>query len=198
MARRGTTRTGYAVLPDDAVMAYGTIGITAYYLPDLEMIDTNGLTDATVARNPVDRPDRARMMAHDRSPPPGYLEERGVNITIHTAASSEREAFTRAASAMEVGPDLWMPFDSDDPEWVASSLHGRAVKGSTLTAESIDRNRIHDGGRYRVGERFIGSFEDGFDGWTLEGEAVTNHSRHAVYERQSRISGNVGPGFLTS
>ena len=43
----------------------------------------------------------------------------------------------------------------------------------------------------------VGDFEDGFDGWSLEGDAVTNHRKHE-YVAQLPISGNVGPGFLTS
>lgn len=44
---------------------------------------------------------------------------------------------------------------------------------------------------------FLGDFEDGFDGWSLEGDAVTNHREHE-YVQQTPIRGNVGPGFLTS
>ena len=48
-------------------------------------------------------------------------------------------------------------------------------------------------------ERFLGHFEDGLDGWRVEGEAVTNHADHAgSYNRQSPIYDNIGPGFLTS
>ncbi len=42
------------------------------------------------------------------------------------------------------------------------------------------------------------SFEAGFDGWLPEGEAVTNHGRHERYKGQQPISGNFGPGFLTT
>lgn len=44
---------------------------------------------------------------------------------------------------------------------------------------------------------FLGDFEDGFDGWRLEGDAVTNHREHE-YVQQQPIRGNIGPGFLTS
>ena len=202
MARRGRDSAGYAVLPDDAVTARPDIGVPSYYLPDVKVIDTRGLTDATVARNPVDKPNSRRIIAHDRLPPPGYLEERNVNITIHAAASSEDDALARAAAyAVKVGPDLWMPFDTDDHQWVAASWAGNVVLRAepVYPSDIINRNRIYDGGfLVGVGELFIGSFEDGLDGWTLDGEAVTNHSQHAVYEGQHGISGNVGPGFLTS
>ena len=49
-----------------------------------------------------------------------------------------------------------------------------------------------------VGDRFLQHFEDGFGGWLLEGDAVTNHGQHERYTGQQPIHHNVGPGFLTS
>ncbi len=106
------------VIPDDALMAGITIGIQFYYVPDLKVIDILGLTDATVARNPVIKPNHRRVIAHDRRPPPGYVEERGVNFSVRRAASSESEALSRAEYALKVGPGLWMPFDSPNQQWV--------------------------------------------------------------------------------
>ena len=54
------------VIPEDALMADGSLGIRFYYLPDLKVIDLYGLTDATVARNPVERP---QPPAQDRPRP---------------------------------------------------------------------------------------------------------------------------------
>ena len=113
------------VIPDDALTARGTIGIHFYYLPDLKVVDLLGLTDATVARNPVERPNRERIMAHDRHPPPGYLEERGVNFTIRPPVTSELQAFGRTEYAVKVGPALWMPFNSPDRQWVLDRFAGR-------------------------------------------------------------------------
>ena len=48
------------LIPDDAVMAAASIGIPFYYVPDLRVVDTLGLTDATVARHPVTTPNRDR------------------------------------------------------------------------------------------------------------------------------------------
>ena len=76
------------VIPDDALIAGNTVGIRFYYLPDLKVIDTLGLTDATVARNPVEKPNHQRVIAHDRYPPVGYLEQRGVNFDIRAPATS--------------------------------------------------------------------------------------------------------------
>ncbi len=116
------------VIPDDALMAGAKLGIRFYYLPDLKVIDIFGLTDATVARNPVTTPNHQRAIAHDRQPPPGYLMERGVNFTAHPAASSEAEALDRGQYAVKVGPDLWMPFDSDDHDWVVASFAGHDLR----------------------------------------------------------------------
>ena len=170
------------VIPDDALMADVSIGIRFYYLPDLKVIDLHGLTDATVARNPVKTPNHQRSMAHDRQPPPGYLEERGVNFTIHPAAPSASKAFHRAGYAVKIGPNLWMPFDSSDRQWVFDRFAGRDLRV---------RDPFFD-------ERFLGRFEDRLDGWLLEGEAVTNHGQHERYRGQQPISGNEGRSFLTS
>ena len=116
------------VIPGDALTVAGALGIRFYYLPDLKVIDFHGLTDATVARNPVERPNRERHMAHDRRPPVGYLEERGVNFTIHPPATSESQALDRAEYAAKVGPALWMPFDSPDRQWVFDRFAGRDLR----------------------------------------------------------------------
>ena len=119
-------------IPDDALMVGGSVGIRFYYLPDLKVIDSLGLTDATVARNPVERPNHQRLIAHDRQPPPGYLEERGVNFTIHPPAPSAFKALVRAEYAVKVGPDLWMPFDSPDQQWVFDRFAGRDLRVADL------------------------------------------------------------------
>ena len=116
------------VIPDDALTVNSAMGIHFYYLPDLKVIDLHGLTDATVARNPVTTPNHQRMIAHDRHPPPGYLEERGVNFTIHSSATSEFQALGRAEYAVKVGPALWMPFDSPDRQWVFDRFAGRDLR----------------------------------------------------------------------
>ncbi len=113
------------IIPGDAVMTRGSIGIHSYHLPELTVIDSMGLTDATVARNPVTRPNRERQMAHDRFPPPGYLEQRGVNIYVHPPADTVEQAFYLGNYVAPVGPNLWMPIESDDHEWVSSAFAGR-------------------------------------------------------------------------
>ena len=116
------------VIPDDALMAGSALGIRFYYLPDLKVIDEHGLTDATVARNPVERANHQRIIAHDRQPPLGYLEDRGVNFMIRPLANSEFQARGRAEYAIKVGPALWMPFDSPDRQWVFNRFAGRDLQ----------------------------------------------------------------------
>ncbi len=128
------------LIPADGLKDSRGIGIRFYYLPDLKVIDKNGLTDATVARNPVTRANHERIMAHDRRPPPGYLEERGVNVTVHPAADNPTKALMRGRYTVRVGPNLWMPFDSPDEEWVLDrfagrSLHVRDVRDAGLSWE---------------------------------------------------------------
>ena len=111
-----------SIIPDDAVTIFHAIGVAPYYLPNLTVIDLFGLTDAVVARNPVTHPNQERQMAHDREPPPGYLEERGVNITLRPLANTLEAALTNemqsASYAIQVGPNQWMPFESPDQHWV--------------------------------------------------------------------------------
>ena len=187
------------IIPRDAVTSIYAIGIMPYYVPDLEIIDSYGLTDATVARNPVTHPNRARYMGHDRNPPPGYLQQRGVNFSLYEAAASEVEALAAADYALQVGAELWMPFDVADHQWVNERFAGRDLRARncfSLTHPAGNRFRV--GGRHYVGEQFLGRFEGGLDGWQIVGEAVTNHGQHEFYQDQPPIFGHVGPGFLTS
>ena len=183
-------------IPHDAVTALWTIGIPSYYVPDLTVIDKYGLTDATIARNPITPPNYKRGMAHDRRPPSGYLEKRGVNFTIHPALH-KAQALRRARYAVKVAHDLWMPFDSPDDQWVIERFAGRALHTASHPTDPSANYLRYDAKHY-VGDRFLQHFEDGFGAWWLEGDAVTNHSQHAHYSGQQPINGNIGPGFLTS
>ena len=184
------------LIPSDAVMARVSTGVMTYYVPDMTVVDIVGLTDATVARNPVVHPNHKRSIAHDRSPPPGYLKDRGVNFAILSAVSTWRTCCARYV--VKVGHDLWMPFDTtEDHQWVMTRFAGRDLRVNFhLHQTDPSANRLHYNGRLYMGERFLGRFEDGFDDWRLEGDAVTNHREHE-YDQQP-VTGNVGPGFLTS
>ena len=106
------------IIPADALAPAGNAGIKPYFLPDLKCLDTYGLTDATIARHPVTRPNSMRWLGHDRYPPPGYLVARGINFAVYPAAASREEALARAVYAVLVGPALWMPFNAPNLDWV--------------------------------------------------------------------------------
>lgn len=55
------------------VIVSGGVGVPGWVLPTTAIIDTHGLNDYVVARNPVLR-DGERRMAHDRYPPAGYVD----------------------------------------------------------------------------------------------------------------------------
>jgi len=110
----------HGIIPDDALAIVSEAGLAPYFIPDLKFIDHYGLTDRTIARHPVTIPNNLRRIAHDRFPPPGYLSERGVNFSPYPPAASEERALKRARYAVQVGPDVWMPFDAPDLEWVAA------------------------------------------------------------------------------
>ena len=191
------------IIPADAVIADSLIGIPYYYLPEPAVIDKYGLTDATVARLEHTTPNAQRHMAHDRWAPPEYLAERGVNFVAYPAAATEQEALKWGKYAVPVGPDLWLPFDSDDHEWVSASFAGRGLVVNTRLSQThptdpAGNQLTHADGSVSVGEGFIGNFEAGLDGWTLKDDAFTNHASHESYSGQLSISGNIGPGFLTS
>ena len=192
-------RVERGIIPEDAVMATYAIGIMPYYVPDVIIIDTRGLTDATVARNPVTTLNHKRILAHDRNPPPGYLQQRGVNFSLHAAATSEIEALATANYALQVGSELWMPFDVADHQYANARFAGRDLRArNRFSLTDPAGNRFHVSGRHYVGVQFLGRFEGGMDGWQTVGVAITNHKQHGFYQDQLLIFDHVGPGFLTS
>ena len=171
------------VIPDDAVTAMEAIGIAPFYVPALVVVDTYGLTDATVARHPVTTANRHRVIAHDRSPPPGYLDRRGVNFMPHPPVEDGLWALTRASYAVRVGPDLWMPFDAADHQWAVDRFSGRELR----VASDFDEVRV------------LGDFEDGLDGWQRSGDGIVNGFSHEFSPRSPTPSIDYsGRGFLTS
>lgn len=64
-----------------AVFALGSVGMPGWVLPEVAIIDEFGLNDAVIARNPIVS-SSARRMAHDRAPPPGYVECFRPNLRI--------------------------------------------------------------------------------------------------------------------
>ena len=142
-------RAWRGILPNDAVMARGG-GTLPYAVPDLTFVDNDGLTDKTVARSTFTREDK-RIFGHERIPPPGYLEERGVNITIYSPQTNAANALDRASYAVQVGTNLWMPFDTHDHQWAYSNFaqHGLLTRHIDLNALVGDHNPIIEA-RYDV------------------------------------------------
>ena len=188
------------IIPGDAVAAISAIGIAPYFLPDLTVVDTLGLVDTTVAHNPVTKTTSQRVIAHDRSPPPGYLQRRGINIRLSPAVATEAEALARANYALNVGPGIWMPFDVCDHAWANERFGDMDLRARNRFSQTDPAgNRfLRDGVRY-VGEQFLGRFDGtDLDGWQREVKAVTNHELAPFTDRVFPVSGHVGPGFLTT
>ena len=187
-------------IPGDAVMSMDTVGIAPYFVPGLTVVDTLGLTDATVARNPVTRTNSQRVIAHDRSPPPGYLQRRAVSIHIDKAAASEAEALARANYALRVGPGVWMPINVYDHAWANERFGNMDLRARNRFSQTDPAgNRfLWDGVRF-VGEQFLWRFDGtDLDGWHREVKAVTNHELAPYFDRIHPVQGHVGPGFLTT
>ena len=146
------------VVPGDAVTFRLTLGIASYYVPNLPVVDGLGLTDATVARNPVLRTISHRVIAHDRGVPRGYLQRRGVNFNLYPAASTQAEALARASYALNVGPGIWMPFDVFDHAWANERFADHDVRAINRYSQTDPAgNRFtKDGVRY-VGEAVSGA-----------------------------------------
>ena len=187
------------VIPTDAVMDARTIGIKSYYAPDLTVIDLLGLTDATIARNPSDISNNERLIAHDRHPPLGYLQRRGVNIRIGGAVETEVRALTKGNYAVRIEQGVWMPFDAADHQWVNEHFAGLELRSRNRFSQSIpeDNHLIIDDVRF-VGEEFIGRFDEGLDGWTSDPKAVSNNKDIVYFGLWAPVFGHVGSGFLTT
>ena len=70
-----TPAEGFPVIAGDA------IGYIAWVLPHVNVIDRLGLNDWVIAHNPIHHRGE-RTMAHDRGPPPGYVECFEPNVTL--------------------------------------------------------------------------------------------------------------------
>lgn len=118
-------------LPKGLTMAQDMVGVVPYYLRDVEVIDVLGLTDAHVARMPIDIAAEDRALAHDRMATDAYLRERGCNINIERASTSRDEALLEGLFAAKLAPNLWMPFDirfdTVGYDWVRETFAGYEV-----------------------------------------------------------------------
>jgi arabinofuranosyltransferase len=67
-------------LPNDQypVITEGSVGVLGWVLPTINVIDVLGLNDSVIARNPDVH---SGLVAHERTPPPGYVECFAPNVT---------------------------------------------------------------------------------------------------------------------
>ena len=194
----------HEVIPSDAVAAFSALGAASYYVPNLTVIDVNGLTDSVVARNPAIPKIRERKIAHDREPPPGYLRRRGQNFFLLPVQSSEAKALAAGNYALNIGDGIWMSFDVVDHDWANqrfASLDLRA-KNRFSQIDPAGNRFVVDGIRTfaYVGEEFLGRFENGgMDGWQVDDKAVSNHALNPFFDTVDHpVAGHVGPGYLTT
>ena len=125
------------LIPEDAVTVEGMAGIPPYYLPALRVVDLHGLTDKTIARNPVAAHNSERRMAHERRPPPGYLERRGYNFQVFPPAGNISDALSVAQYTVRVAEGLYMPFNAPSHQWVADRFDGREWTTAKLYTEDL-------------------------------------------------------------
>lgn len=67
-----------------------SVGVPAWALPRVAIVDKLGLNDAIIARNPVNV-GRNRLMGHDRRPPAGYVACFEPNVTVHGGEATVRD-----------------------------------------------------------------------------------------------------------
>ncbi len=187
------------IFPRDAVAAESALGGISYFLPGLTIIDEKGLTDATVARNPVTRPNDQRQIAHDRSPPPGYLEERGVNMEVQALMPTAQKALKHAEFAVRLGDEAWMAVDSSKPTLLRQLFEGRQIQARDPAPlhRPISERFTHKGATYAV-KRTLGAFDADMSGWTVEGQAFASQPAHGAAKRQQVVSGFEGEGLVNT
>ncbi|MCX7011634.1 MAG: hypothetical protein NTW86_03540 [Candidatus Sumerlaeota bacterium] len=94
---------------DIPVFAFGCIGVYGWRYPDINIIDTNGLTDHVVARQPLPA-GQPRAMAHERKPPPGYVEAFRPNVEFipgHSITAHPRQEPLTAEEVREIERRFW-------------------------------------------------------------------------------------------
>jgi arabinofuranosyltransferase len=85
------------------VLAYHTVGVPGWVLPNVAIIDWLGLNDAVIARaKPVRETSEARQMAHDRGPPEGYIECFRPNVFVRKKRGFSMRPRAKALTADEI------------------------------------------------------------------------------------------------
>ena len=181
------------VFPTDAVATDSSVGVIPFYLREVSVIDSLGLTDAVVARTPSNRDNAIRQMAHDRSPPTGYLRQRGVNMALYPVAGSETDALRGADFALRIDPNAWLPLSALDREHAQRSFPGdRLVMRHRVDSHDAAANEILLDGKKHVGVRLLATFEPDAPGltWSCKGDA-------RVGPMPKIVMGGIGVGQLS-
>jgi hypothetical protein len=144
------------LLPPDAVMSHGNIGVIGYSLPSITLIDEFGLTDRVIARSEVERSNDQRQMAHDRRPPPGYLERRGVNMVVLPFEKTQAAARS-APYVLALGPEAFLPFHSPRPEWVREAFADKPLWAAWFgdAGGAVSQTSVRAGMRSCTGYRSV-------------------------------------------
>jgi len=78
-----TRAQGIRIKRDDfPVAVISTVGMPAWTLPYVNIVDSLGLNDYVIARAKVSSSNENRQMAHDRRPPEGYIGAFRANVRI--------------------------------------------------------------------------------------------------------------------
>lgn len=187
-------------LPPDLVWVRGSIGIAPFHVPDVVVVDLLGLTDATIAATPPPTGKR-RMLAHERRPPSGYLEERGADPQIEPAAPDLATALRHTSVAVPLAPGVVMPISSKKHESVLPVFQRwsgplPAFRVSEPNDPAADELRTDDGDWVGVG--LLGAFDRSLDDWVVDGEAFATRAPRSTTEGLDHLKDRVGAGFVTS
>jgi arabinofuranosyltransferase len=190
---------GRGVIPSDAVTVAGSVGIMAFHLPEVTVIDAAGLTDRHIAQLAVTRPNAQRQLAHDRDAPASYLRERGFKFVICPPVPDVRTALRVAPFALLVGEDLWLSFDAVETDWMLDRFEGQDVRcDGLLTDGPVTESWVLRDGWIWQGTRSLGHFDEGTEGWTLRGDAMADQPRAREVGDQRLVMKQVGGGLLNS
>lgn len=154
--------------PPKLAMMEGAMGILPFCLRGVTVVDAFGLTDATVARMDAEPDSDRRRLAHPRrvgTQIEPYLNSR-VNVRILPPEATLKAALASGPLAIELAPDLWMPFELVRGATLESLELEQEV--FTRTASQKGATLVVRGRRYEV-LRWIDDFDRGLEGWTATG-----------------------------
>ena len=127
-------------LPSDLVMSEAAAGAIPYAAGDLTVVDELGLTDRVIARS-RNSDDWIVTIAHNRVPPPGYLESREAFLQPMHTTSSEGDALWSAVCAFRASPTLYVPLHTVRPLRVIEGPPPEVWTPSAEENDEVERRR---------------------------------------------------------